>query len=290
MSSMLAEKYTSQNVTNVWDMIELYLSPVFHSLWELEALGRKATETGSELMDHGVLGTSLPFVNSFYDHAEKLELRVTAKQLGQLKHALGCNVSGNVLAEIVRGVRSRLAQELSMKHVYYLDTSDMKPMHSWKDWKVALDAFPSAKSDVEDAMWCYAVGRNNACVFQLMRAVEYGMRALAAERGLSLIGGKKLVEWATWSEVLAAIGAATNGVRSWKSGPAKDAALEFYNGALTDMEAMKDMYRNKVSHARSDYQRWDSDSAIFRVREFLTRLSTKIKEGTTTQLQESDWP
>jgi hypothetical protein len=274
-------------------MVELYLKVLFEALWALENLQVQSIMAQEKMMDQETLTKFRPFANLFFEEASKLDLPVTCAQAERLKGALGMRCTGKILFELVDGLRSRLSQELGLRRIYYFNESDMKPMAALgSDWKLAFDAFPSAQHEVEDAMWCYAVGRHNACVFQLMRAVEHGMRALAAERGIKLPADRPL-EYGTWENVIKAINNALkdpSGIIKWTPGKAKEAALSFYSGAVTDMSAMRDMYRNAVSHARSDYKRFDADSAIFRVRELLTRLSTKIREGNTIQLQQSDWP
>jgi hypothetical protein len=48
----------------------------------------------------------------------------------------------------------------------------------------AADAFPSAGSDILDALRCMALELNTAAVFHLMRVAEFGLRALARDRGV----------------------------------------------------------------------------------------------------------
>jgi hypothetical protein len=49
-----------------------------------------------------------------------------------------------------------------------------------------FDAFPSARMDIREAGNCWLFGRNNAVVYHLMCAAEFGLRALAADRHIEL--------------------------------------------------------------------------------------------------------
>ena len=48
------------------------------------------------------------------------------------------------------------------------------------------DHFPSATFDIKEAGNCYALSRNTACVFHLMRVLEIGLTVLGAVFGVSL--------------------------------------------------------------------------------------------------------
>ena len=61
---------------------------------------------------------------------------------------------------------------------------------SWFDKKEAFgakvsNAFSKAIPDIKEAGNCYAIGLHTACVFHLMRVLEYGLQALAKDVGLT---------------------------------------------------------------------------------------------------------
>jgi hypothetical protein len=70
-----------------------------------------------------------------------------------------------------------------------------------------------------------------------------------------------------------------------KRGPARDDALEFYRGALGSFEGFKDAYRNNVMHARKSYNGPDALALMHHVRDFMTRLGSKIDEEAKTQIK-----
>ena len=71
-------------------------------------------------------------------------------------------------------------------------------------------------------------------------------------------------------------------------GPAKDAAAAFYSGAIGQMHAFKDTYRNVTMHVRKRYDELDALRAINQVRDFMNGLSSKIGEKTSRPIKR--WP
>lgn len=145
-------------------------------------------------------------------------------------------------------------------------------------WQHLWKRFPSAKTDGEEAVYCYVLERNTACVFHAVRVAEIGLRALARRMKVKLPKRKRL-EWAQWQEVLREMRAKTEHLHaSMKAGPAKDEALEFFNGAIGQFYGFKDEFRNQVMHTRKHYDEFEAASALTRVRDFMDKLSHKIDE------------
>jgi hypothetical protein len=146
------------------------------------------------------------------------------------------------------------------------------------DWKPVWTCFPSAKYDSEEAMVCYALELNTACIFHLMRVSEFGLRGLARRMKVSL-PKKKPLEWAQWQEILKEMSDKTTAISgTMKAGPAKDALLEFYRGALGQFCGFKDEYRNHVMHTRGVYDESKAASVIAHVRDFMNKLAARIDE------------
>jgi hypothetical protein len=147
--------------------------------------------------------------------------------------------------------------------------------------------FPSARNDAVSAGNCYAVEQYDACVFYLMRVVEKGLRALAKERGIKKIG-KTHVDWNEWGRIIGALRNKADEIdRDWHRGRRKDMALEFYRGAIGELEAFKDAYRNYVMHDRFDYDQFQAGRVYHRVDEFMQRLSVHLSEDRKGAIK---WP
>src|ERR1035437_6377080 len=144
--------------------------------------------------------------------------------------------------------------------------------HIWK-------SFPLAKDDCREAVYCYALERNTACVFHSMRAAEIGLRALARRMKVTLPKNKRL-EWAQWQEILKEMKDKTEAfAKTVKAGPANDDLLEFYNGAIGQFYGFKDEFRNQVMHVRGAYDEFDAARALTRVRDFMEELAERIDQN-----------
>jgi hypothetical protein len=145
-------------------------------------------------------------------------------------------------------------------------------------WASIWKQFPSAQTDCEEAVYCYALERDTASVFHSMRVAEIGLRALARRMKVKLPKNKRL-EWAQWQEILKEMSAKTDVIaKTAKAGPVKDALLEFYNGAIGQFYGFKDEFRNQVMHVRKKYDAYDSERALVRVRDFMEKLAGRIDE------------
>jgi hypothetical protein len=153
------------------------------------------------------------------------------------------------------------------------------------DWKLIGDRFPLAKIDAHEAVDCWASGHSTASVFHLMRTAECGLRALARERRVRL-PRKQVLEWADWHNIIEGIRAKVNLLANRRRGPNRDAALEFYRGALASFEGFKDAYRNNVMHARKSYTETEANALREHVRHFMGRLAEKLDE---TRKQQIKW-
>jgi len=215
------------------------------------------------------LPSSATFIHGFI---EDLELEPDADEIaGQL-------------SAIVKLVK----QEAGKRIIFCVrkDKSDVLT-RNFKVWSAIAEAFPSADSELLSALRCYQFEENTACVFHLMRAAEHGLRALARERQVTF--PNKPIEWAQWQNLLTEIDKRVDVQWAHSSpGPAKDAALGFYKGAVAHFHAFKDKYRNAVMHVRRQYDEHDALQAINQVRDFMHVLSSKIGEKTKKPIQK--WP
>lgn len=180
----------------------------------------------------------------------------------------------------VCALRNAAHTELKEYQFYaYPKDKGQKLMSFNADWAGILAAFPSALSDAYSATDCWALRHPTASVFHSMRVAEIGLRAIARERRLRL-PKNKVVEWATWQEVIGALDAEIRRIGTqMKAGKAKDAALAFYSGARADLNGFKDDYRNSVMHVRNDYDDLQAQRALLLVHAFMERLATRLDEN-----------
>jgi len=148
--------------------------------------------------------------------------------------------------------------------------------------------FPSARYDIKEAGNAFAFELNTACVFHLMRASEYGLRALADDRQVQLTtkGGNPFpLDFGTWEDVLRELGRKLDDVTAWERplGKIRTQAIEFYTNAIEEARAIKE-WRNPTMHTRADYTSGSADQIRTHVERFLVGLSSRISEKEKTPL------
>ena len=143
-------------------------------------------------------------------------------------------------------------------------------------------AFRSATEDIREAGNCIAVESGTAAVFHLMRTVEWGLRALAADLGVLNTPRKNAnipIEFSEWDKILDQLyPAVEKKIDAMPPGSQKQETQEFYFPLLLDIRSFKDAFRNHVMHTRKIYSQKAADDVLDHVRRFMTLLSTRISE------------
>ncbi len=142
--------------------------------------------------------------------------------------------------------------------------------------------FPSTAEDIKEAGNCIAVDSGTAGVFHLMRAVEWGMRALCVDIGLLTTKYKKIdvpIEYSQWEQILNQLHPEIEKKLALsEKGEKKQEAQEYYLSLYFDIKGFKDAFRNHVSHTRTKYSQKAADDILDYVRRFFVLLKTKISE------------
>ncbi len=132
------------------------------------------------------------------------------------------------------------------------------------------DKFPEANKEIAAAGNCYATGNYTACVFHLMRAVEYGLRVIA--KGLK-VPFPKTYETKNWGTLIDNIEMGIKAIEKKKRTPKRDRDLLFYNMAATEFKFIKNAWRNEVMHTRSEYDEHQAMSIISHVKELMQHIA-----------------
>jgi hypothetical protein len=213
-----------------------------------------------------------------------LELQPVLDRVDRFKIKLRSPISLHDFLSEVRTLRETFDSGINFKYFYrYPQNKAIVLLKFEGDWKLINDRFPTAKPDAQCAVDCWALGHDTASVFHLMRVAEYGLRALARERRVKL-PRRQVLEWADWHGIIEGIRGKANLIANRKRGPKRDAALEFYRGALGSFEGFKDAYRNNVMHVRKSYIEAEATAIREQVHHFMNRLAEKIEETGKVQI------
>jgi hypothetical protein len=144
------------------------------------------------------------------------------------------------------------------------------------DWGTVLAAFPSSEYDITQGVDCYACGHDTAAAFHFMRLCERGLRALAIERRVWT--SKKPIERADWTKLLQDLDKKVLAEAPEIKDAKRQEYLEFYQGALGNLEHLKHWWRHPLSHARVRCDEPQARSILENVRAMMTRVASKTDE------------
>jgi hypothetical protein len=217
--------------------------------------------------------------------AEKLGLQSTYDRVwlgGGAFYLISKSLTWQELANELQVLRQSIEADLE-KHLFvqipYEKTELFNRMKT--DWAVILNAIPSAREDVEEALSCYAFERNTASVFHSMRIAEWGLRAFCRHLGLKQV--KKTVkngvpifvpvEFAMWDQIINQLRPrAQSKIDATKNRASKQAKQEFYFSVLAEIDGFKDAWRNHVMHTRRSYSAEDAIAVLTHVLRFMKNL------------------
>jgi len=208
--------------------------------------------------------------------ANHLELQTVRDRVDLFTQKLRVRISLHDYVAEIRTIRETIQSGLNFKYFYVYPQQRAELLLKFpSEWESIIKAFPVVKAEAECAVDLYALNHNTASVFHSMRVAEYGLRAVAKERQISLPKNRP-VEWANWQDIIKALSAEADAIANKKVSAARDKALEFYRGAVSDLNAFKDEYRNSVMHVRAEYDHLQALRAYQRVHDFMERLAAKI--------------
>lgn len=205
--------------------------------------------------------------------ANNLGLEATRNRITRFTMGLSQPCTVNYVESELRTLRETMDDELQYERFFhYPRAKSLRILTIPGDWATALAAFPSAKKDIEEAVDCYALDHNTACVFHLMRVLEHGLRAFAADVGKSF-------DIQNWQNIIDEIESAIRvEAKGLPRGAPRMERLQFLSEAAKEFHYFKDGWRNYVSHNRVEYDEHQCLSALEHTRSFMNAISSRLSE------------
>lgn len=162
--------------------------------------------------------------------------------------------AGQILARMGDEFRARVVLVVPPSKAAYYDPQlpDFAPD--------VLAKFANHTSDMFEAGNCFALGRNTACVFHLMRLTEAGVQAFGTKLGVTIAGE---LEWQKILDRLNPIIRAMNH---------RDPLTIQYAAIQSHLYNVKVAWRNAVMHPKETYDESEARDIFNHVRAFLAEL------------------
>jgi hypothetical protein len=205
--------------------------------------------------------------------ADDFEIQALRDRINVITKRLGFDLTHRQLADEWRVLRETLDFGLKGHLIYRYPTEKGDVLRRWKvDWEAARQSFPSAEDDIRASVDLWAMYHSTAAVFHLMRVLEHGLRALAADLG-------KTFDIQNWQNILDEIEAEIRAQgKSLPRGMPKTERLRFLSEAAKEFSFFKDGWRNYVSHSRANYDEHQARSVMDHVRTFMNGLAAQLSE------------
>jgi len=250
--------------------------------WTFKLISASSASKHQGEISESESNTLLTDLKNLLPLCSKLGLPQTERLIGQLKIELGPKGVGRNYTGIQERVKSlwwTMHDEAKDKTFAFIPSN--RVFFCNNDLilgKTVKKAFPSAVKEAKEAGNCVAIEAYTASVFHLMRAAEHGLRALARKLKVNRVKRNTPIEYATWGEIIDALAKKVDALPRPKNTRGAQ-TLEFYQQAIRTCDALKDLWRNPVSHLRGNFNEAKAGSVFYDVRDFFQNLSKRLKES-----------
>jgi hypothetical protein len=263
-----------------------FFAPQFYQAWEnLSKQQQQAHDwwrehRGQKVFARGIHKFGLHQVMvPIEEVCEALEMKESLTRIRQFKSRL--QRPDDLLAEVMEAeilsIRQTICEEFGKRQFAFIPVNKAQyfEQDALFDEDFHAKASPKINAEIKAAGNCLAADLNTAAVFHLMRAVEYGLRALALAVQAPI--EKEELEYKDWRSILELINDKIQVIvkleNSNKSPKEKAEIREFYNGIMQEFNGFKDRFRNHVMHTRGIYSAGEAAAIHDRVRVFMETLA-----------------
>ena len=201
--------------------------------------------------------------------------RVLREQLARVNRLIP-NAGTEELLTMVREFLNNLTWEMG-GHLFLVIRDDRREFYEQREpsfgGNVAA-AFADANRDIAGSARCFALDEWTACVFHLMRALEYGLRQIGKEVGLT----EDETSHENWKNIIDRIEAKIRDTEKLPKSSEKIAHLKVLSSAATQFRYFKDAWRNHVAHAHVTYDEREATTVFTHVKAFLEGLARDAVE------------
>lgn len=211
------------------------------------------------------------------EQCERLELPVSLSQVRAIQTRVGEVQSGRPvqyteLGRMTGDLYGRVIDELGSRYFLVVPAGKVGSYDTpLRDWAVPIDAFPSIRNDIEEALKCYALNRSTACVFHLMRALEVPLKTLSSELGI-------VKHSPTWEAYLSVMATAITTKFPDKT-RAHQEKRSYFTALEGQLRAIKTAWRNPTMHEIAKvYTDEMANELIVLVRGFAREAAKELRE------------
>ena len=215
-------------------------------------------------------------LDTILQHLQLLDLRLAVKKAEDIR-GLVARYTGEsapaVIAGVVNGklreLRERISQSLEDRTIYFVppNRADYIRRQAGCFSQATQDKLADVSYDLAEAALCLGMARNTACVFHLMRAMEFAVQRLGDRLGVTVVD--KHNRELPWGQIL---GNVSGAIERLPVGPERDAL----SGIHAMLYSVKQAWRNSTMHPRETYTDEEAEALFGAVRAFLATLADSL--------------
>lgn len=205
-------------------------------------------------------------ITVLHEYCEKLDLPLSNNQINAVVDAVNSKDHDRINRALDE-LQKRVQEELKAKVCFCLPGHKVKYWHPlWLVDTPIYDKFRSAHAEMQRAGHCFAYGENTACVFHLMRVVDFGLRKVAESLHITY-------DARNWSGIATKIQEKMAQKHNTKTDEWKKSE-PIYAEILTDIQAISRGHRNPVLHElEKKYDERDAEHMLNVVEGFMLHLA-----------------
>jgi len=167
-----------------------------------------------------------------------------------------------LVKELARGLHERIQDEMNERLFLYVPAEDAQLYKTSEAClqKSVLDKWPHLIEDGSESIKCFALSRYTACVFHLMRVMEFGVQKFGDKLNV------KLTEELVWQKILDLADKAIKALdqKAEETKQLASVSANLYNVKLA--------WRNEVMHPKATYTKEEARRVLDSVQAFMAEL------------------
>ncbi len=247
-------------LVNWWDMAKFSASSFCLICAHLRGTAEKWDKDRNALVSGDSLRSILTDLKFVMDHCERAGLKNAAAYIGDQMPLLSTpNINFEYIKDVFGNLNFQIMTEMRRAEFLVVDKPKFYGESPLFD-SFVTDVFSQLTYDVVEAGNCLALNRTTACVFHLMRIMEFGVQRFGEKLGVPL------VDETVWQKIMDQV---NSRIKDMPEKPAaKKRIKERYADIAGHLYNVKVAWRNPVMHPKRTYTPEEAERLFDAVKKF----------------------
>lgn len=201
---------------------------------------------------------------------ESLHLDAALRKLERINEKLHHGTDASEAKALFFEMRERIHDDLKSRKFFYVAGTDADLYLNPEPFGAEVSKrLPRTLDDIREASKCLALGRGTACVFHLMRVMEFSVRVFAKKKV-----GIDPAPYKSWGPLISKLYAELNNKRKQNPSQKQIERLDLYTSLVANLDGVRASWRNPVMHSVEEkYTPEEAREVYVHVRTFVQGLA-----------------